>query len=219
MNRDRQEAIYSHIYGQVKNLSRPLVIGINGAYTSGKTVFTEGFAQYLTKQGVKTQTIHYDDFHHPFSSIHWTDDTEIDVFFDSAFDAEKLEATLLRPLKTYGFVDKDVLCVNLGTNQLTNLIHFSIDDTTIVLLEGVLLFRPPLLEYLDYRIFLDVSFDEILRRGRRRDAPKFGEGIMEKYVTRYIPVHKKYLSECEPQKCSDMVVDNNDYGAPSIVSP
>ena len=34
----------------------------------------------------------------------------------------------------------------------------------MIIVEGTLLFRPPVDKLLDYRVFLDVEFDEILRR-------------------------------------------------------
>lgn len=216
MNRDAQDIIYSHICEAIKPLSRPLVVGINGAYTSGKTMFTLGLDQYLRKQGIKTQAIHYDDFHHPFSTITWTDDTEVDVFYSKAFDPKKLESEILRPLKQHGHIHKDVVCVNLNTNQFTNTIHFDIDENTVVLLEGVLLFRPPLIDYLDFKVYLDISSGEMLTRARQRDVPRFGEGILEKFVTRYIPVQQRYMAECDPAGISDIVIDNNDHQAPRI---
>jgi len=39
------------------------IIGINGVDTSGKTVFTKKYAEYLTSIGVKNQVVHIDDFH------------------------------------------------------------------------------------------------------------------------------------------------------------
>lgn len=218
MNQEARNTIYTDLYQTLRMRKRPLLVGINGAYTSGKTVFTAGLQQHLTKQNAKTQVIHYDDFHRPFSSLSWTEDDEVDVFYNHAFDPKKLVDEILDPLKAQGRIDKDVLCVDLNTNQFTNSIHFDIDENTIVLLEGVLLFRPPLLRFLDYKIFLDISPDEMLRRARQRDVPRFGEWIMEKFVTRYIPVQQKYLAEWEPEKTSDLIVDNNDYQTPKSVS-
>ena len=209
--------LYSRILKDIKNMKKPLVIGINGAYTSGKTVFAEGFQQYLNGLGIKTQLIHYDDFHNPFNTIHFTDETEIDTFYNHAFNSKKLIDEILDPLKSQGFLDKKIACVNLGTGEYTNNIHFKIDENTVVLLEGVLILRPPVIDYLDYKIYLDISSDEILRRGEMRDVPKFGAHILEKFVTRYIPVQEKYMAEHNPKKAADIVIDNNDYGAPKIL--
>ena len=216
MNRHARNTVYAQLYEEIRSLKRPLVVGINGAYTSGKTTFTLGLQQYLRGQGAKTQVIHYDDFHHPFSAIAWTDDTEIEVFYKKAFDPAKLEREILGPLKEQGCINKDVVCVDLGTSQFTNTIHVDIDETTIVLLEGVLLFRPPLMEYIDFKVYLDISFEEMIKRAKLRDVPKFGEGILEKFVTRYIPVQQRYMAECGPVAAGDIVIDNNDHQAPVV---
>lgn len=216
MNRDARNTVYAQLYEEIRSLKRPLVVGINGAYTSGKTTFTLGLQQYLRGQGAKTQVIHYDDFHHPFSAIAWTDDTEVEVFYNKAFDPAKLEREILGPLKEHAHINKDVVCVDLGTSQFTNTIHVDIDETTIVLLEGVLLFRPPLMEYIDFKVYLDISFEEMLKRAKLRDVPKFGEGILEKFVTRYIPVQQRYMAECGPVAAGDIVIDNNDHQAPVV---
>ena len=44
-----------------------------------------------------------------------------------------------------------------------------------------------------------------------------GEWILDKYKTRYIPVHKRYVSEDKPQNMADIVIDNNDYQNPKIM--
>lgn len=211
------QPIYDGILAGAAPLKRPCVIGINGAYTSGKTVFAEGLEGYLRAQGVKTQLIHYDDFHHPFDTLSWTDETEIDVFYRHAFDAQKLVREVLAPLRAQGSLHKDVLCVNLGTNQFTNLVRLRIDADAVVLLEGVLLYLPPVVDYIDYRVYLDISSEEILRRGERRDVPRFGAAILEKFATRYIPVQERYMAECDPVAAADFVVDNGDFEMPRII--
>lgn len=217
MDQDVREALFAQLHQAFIGRSRPLIVGISGAYTSGKTVFTDGFDGYLKKQGERTQVIHYDDFHHPFDTIDWTDDNEVDVFYDHAFDPAKLEAEILLPLKARGTLEKDVACVDLGTGLFTNNIHIDIGADTIVLLEGVLLFRPPVDQYLDFRLYLDIATDEMLRRARLRDVPRFGEGILDKFITRYIPVQQRYMAEHRPQMCSDALIDNNDPRAPRLI--
>lgn len=213
-----ENALYSRIEREIGRQKGPLIVGISGGYTSGKTVFAENLARYLAAGGYEVQVIHYDDFHRPLGGITWTGERggEIDAFFNRAFDPHKLVEELLRPMKTDGFVDKDVACLNWSTGEYTNIVHFAAGADTVVLLEGVLLFRPPLMEYLDYRIFLDITTEEMLRRGRRRDVPRSGEWIMEKYVSRYIPVHQRHLEEDKPLQTADMVIDNNDYDAPVV---
>lgn len=206
------------LYERIKALRRPLVVGINGTYTSGKTIFTDSLAEYLCGQGVKTQVIHYDDFHRPFDTIAWMDAAdEVEVFYNRAFDPEKLVMEVLRPLRAAGSIHEDVACVNLGTGQFDNIVRLDIGDDTVVLLEGVLLFRPPILPYLDYKVYLDISTDEVLRRAEMRDVPRFGAAILEKFPSRYMPVQARYIAECDPIGASDLVIDNNDCLSPKLL--
>ena len=212
------ESIYNRVAQAVSARPRPAVIGITGAYTSGKTLFAEGFAQFLAARGEGVQIIHYDDFHHPLSLVGWGDgeNAEVNAFYARAFNHEKLITDVLRPLRENGVLHKEALCLDWDAGTYTNPVRFDIGADTIVLLEGVLLLCPPVCKWLDYTIFLDVSADEILRRGWLRDALHFGEGIMEKYNTRYIPVHEKHLREDAPRERANIVIDNNDCKHPRI---
>ena len=209
--------IYSRIEREISNLPTPLIVGISGTYTSGKTSFTEKFAEYLTEKGYKIYTVCCDDFHNPLPSIKWTDENEVDVFYNGAFNDRKLIDEVLAPIKRDGTLNCDINCLDWSTAEYSRKVRFEIDRDTIVLIEGVLLFRSPLIEFIDYGIFVDISFDEMLRRGEIRDVPRFGEWIMEKYRTRYIPVYKKHLDNDDPKSHADIVIDNNDYENPVII--
>ena len=116
------------------------IIGINGIDTSGKTVFTENFSRYLSDIGYKCAVIHIDDFHNPLE-LRRSGADELDAYYHNAFDYDKLIAEVLRPYKENGRIDRDVLCLNLDTDQYELTRHYVLDENTVVLLEGVLLFR------------------------------------------------------------------------------
>lgn len=202
--------IFSKIEKGIKNLKKPLIIGINGVDTSGKSAFSGGLQKYLNYRGFNTLMIHVDDFHNP-QSVRSSDNTP-EGYIAKAFDTEKL-AELLCEIKS-GPVDKQIDLLDLDTDTYSNKKQFKVKNDTIVIVEGVLLYRPPLDEYFDYRIFLDISFDEALRRARVRDVPKYGEEFLQKYIDRYIPAQKIYLHEYTPKERSNLVVDNNDFNKP-----
>lgn len=64
------------------------------------------------------------------------------------------------------------MCLNLDTDKYEKLIHYDMDADTVILIEGVLIFREPLLQYLDATVYLHIDFDEVLKRDRIRDVPK-----------------------------------------------
>lgn len=217
---EQYTAIFARIYKAIKDEDGPIIVGISGAYTSGKTMFTKGLSEYLTELGIQTQIIHYDDFHNPLMSISWdtgNQDSEIDAFYSRAFNTQKLIDEVLNPLTNKRILNTTIKGLNWGTGLYENAVRLAINEQTVTILEGALLFQPQLIPYLSYRIFLDVDESEILRRGEIRDVPKSGVGILEKYKMRYLPVHRRYLAEDQPEDKANLIIDNNDYFAPKVI--
>ena len=94
--------------------------------------------------------------------------------------------------------------------------EYSIDKDTVVILEGVFLFRKELASYVDYKVFLDISFEECKKRVKARDIKRFGKEIMEKYDKKYIPMQKKYLVEYPSNKWADIIINNSNWEFPRI---
>ncbi len=192
------------------------IIGINGVDASGKTTFTAELARYVESIGYTCQIISIDDFHNPLVQRR-QGKTEIDAYYNNAFNYERLIDEVLHPLKKTGQVHRDIMCLDLDTDTYTAHRRIDIDADTVVLVEGVLLLRPPLLAYLDGTVFLDVKFEEVLERARVRDVPKYGEAFLSKYIDKYIPVQKRYVEAFKPDERCDILIDNNDYCTPHII--
>ena len=132
--------IHSRILREVNRLQRgaPFVIGVNGIDGSGKTVFSNGLAQFLEEQGTET----------------------------------------------------------------------------IVILEGIFIFRKDLLRYFNLKIFLEISFAESLRRALARDKQIQAHEIEERYRVKYHPGQDLYLRLNDPKSAADIVINNEDYSNP-----
>ncbi|MFZ5354679.1 MAG: hypothetical protein ACOZCL_18405 [Bacillota bacterium] len=191
------------------------LIGINGVDTSGKTQFAMGLEQHLKSVGYKTLLIHMDDFHNP-SRIRRMGDNPIDSYINNAFNLQLLEKELLEPFRLKGRLDRKLTLLDLDKDTYTLEKEFTADEDTIVILEGVLLYREPIDKYFDIRVFLDISFDEVLRRAEIRDVPRYGIEFLDRYRTRYIPIQQRYLDECKPLERCQFVIDNTDYHKPVL---
>jgi uridine kinase len=88
-------------------------------------------------------------------------------------------------------------------------------SNAILLFDGVFLFRPELERLWDLKIFLDITFEESLRRGLEREAGKKTDAE-DLYMNRYIPGQKLYHIHSAPQRKADIVIDNNDPHNPKI---
>ncbi|WP_346962155.1 HAD hydrolase-like protein [Clostridium sp.] len=207
--------IYKEIAGDIlnrKQKNKPLIVGINGVDTSGKSTFTKELARYLFKIGFKSHTISIDDFHNP-SKIRNKEKNPVTSYLNNAFDITKIENEIMKSLVTDKNLDKELLLLNLETDEFTNNKRYVIDEDTIVLFEGVLLYREPLNQYFDFRIFIDIS----LKRAAKRDLSLLGKDVIEKYNNKYIPIQKLYIEKYNPKNLSDIIIDNNDYWNPKIL--
>ncbi len=211
-------SIFYEVLEAIKCKKRPSlnhVVGINGVDTSGKSMFCQAFDTFLNACGYKTQVIHIDDFHNAYN-VRSQNPDEIQSYLDYAFDLEKLERELLLPISNGQAIDKTLLLLDLDTDQFTRQLHYKIDPETIVLLEGVLLYREPINAYFDTRIFIDVTFDTVLERATLRDVPKYGEAFLDKYRKKYIPLQKRYLDEHHAMDISNFIINNNNFMEPIL---
>lgn len=217
------EEIESHLnritlfYELSARLSGKRVVGINGVDTSGKTEFTQWYSRFLTSVGMKNQVLHIDDFHNP-ALVREAGANPVDAYYQNAFDYDKLLNEVLLPLRKEGRLNQTVTCLNLNTDEYQNKITYHVERDSVLLIEGVLLFRPPLLSFLDGTVFLDIPFDEVLRRAQIRDVPKYGTIFLERYRKKYIPIQERYLREHRPKEVCDVLIDNRNYDTPLIVN-
>lgn len=198
-------------------VGRPRIVGVNGADLSGKTLFCPRLARQLEERGHRTALIHLDDFHNP-REIRHQGAYPVQGYWDHAFNLKLLESELLAPASRGEPVDKSLVLLDLDTDTPSRIQHYTIERRTIVILEGVLLYRAPIDRYFDYRIFLDIPFSEVLRRAERRDVPRYGPEFLQRYKEKYIPIQQRYLAECSPREKSDLVIDNSDFEHPRIVA-
>lgn len=175
-------------------------------------IYNEVMLQLLSN---KSQVIHLDDFHNP-SIIRNKDSDPILSYYNNAFNLSYLVNELIEPISSEGCIDKELDILDLDTDQYVVKKRYHVDKDTFILIEGVLLFRVPLDKYFDYRIFIDISFDEVINRAILRDFKTFGDSVKDRYYSKYISIQKHYLRQCTPQDKSDMVINNENYLHPII---
>jgi uridine kinase len=84
---------------------------------------------------------------------------------------------------------------------------------TLLLVDGIFLLRPELLDLWDFRIFVQIEPGESIRRGVARDGP----GVEELYRRRYAPGQRLYLEAVRPAELANVVLDNTAVERPSLI--
>jgi uridine kinase len=189
------------------NQDKPFIIGINGIDASGKTSFAKSLTSFLQNNSFQTQLVHLDDFHNP-KSIRYSGKNEFDNYYNHSFDLKTLIVEILEPIAKLQPINKTLQILNLETDNYDLQRTYNINSQTVVILEGVFLFRPELSKYLDYRLFLKVSFKTALKRAYLRDFQYLGADLEKKYSQKYFPAQMRYLKEIKPLDLADLVIVN-----------
>jgi uridine kinase len=92
-------------------------------------------------------------------------------------------------------------------------------EDAILLADGAFLQRPELAACWDLRVYVDISFDEVLRRGIARDQQWMDSAAAaeHRYRTRYIPGERMYVDQVRPREQADVVVVNEDPASPRLL--
>ena len=86
-----------------------------------------------------------------------------------------------------------------------------------LILDGIFLHRPELLQYWDFSIFLQVSFEVSVARCATRDGTSPDPAAVGN--ERYVHGQRRYLREARPWERATVIVDNTDLAAPMIIDP
>ena len=87
----------------------------------------------------------------------------------------------------------------------------------MLLLDGVFLLRPELIDRWDLSIFVSAAFERTLDRARIRDLARLGSTaeVERRFRTRYIPAQRLYLATARPADHADIIVHNDEPRLPA----
>jgi phosphoglycolate phosphatase-like HAD superfamily hydrolase/uridine kinase len=211
---DRKLPIFEKISGEIdqrKPGNRPFVVGITGIDSSGKTLFTESLAKFLISKNRKVQVINLDDFHNP-RQVRYSGRNQADNYYHRSFNIQNIIENLMIPARQKGEHSVTLTLLDLLTDKYEIKKEYSLKPETIILFEGVFLFRKELAEYIDFKVFLEIPFDESKKRAKTRDP----EAVLNKYDRKYLPAQARYLKDYPPQEVADMIINNMNWEYPYI---
>ena len=213
-------ALLQHLASTVLsiNLKHPVRVGIDGADASGKTFLANELAEELKPSGRPIIRVSIDGFHNPKEIRYQKGRNSPNGYYYDSFDIAAIIDNLLKPLGPNGNLHYKPAIFDFKTDSVVNAETKLARPNTILIMEGVFLFRPKLVDYWDLKLFVDVGFDTTLRRALKRDGYYLGaeSEIAYKYQERYIPGQELYFQEAHPQDAADIVIDNTDFENPKL---
>ena len=202
-------------------LPHPVRVGIDGLSASGKTILADELAELLQEGGRKVIRAGLDGFHNPPETRHRQGPMSVDGYVEDSFDYLAVREKVLQPLGPDG---NGWYCPEIFDHQNGEPLETDPRESTtdsILLFEGVMLFRKELVDFFDFRILIICSEKVIIERAKVRDLDHFGdvETLLEKYGQRFLPGQNRYFSESQPEQVADLLFLNDDPEKPNLSLP
>jgi uridine kinase len=186
------------------------LVGVDGVDGSGKTTFAHNLINHITTEipEVFACVVSIDNFHQQREFRYRQGRDSPRGYFEDSFDYESLKELVLIPLEEAGGLACQIFLKvhDLETDVKQAGEPISIPAASIVIVEGVFLHRPELREFFDFSIFLDVPFEESVRRMSERDGSP--ADVSHPALRRYIEGQKIYLDECQPRERANLLILN-----------
>lgn len=171
------------------------LIGIDGGGGAGKSTF----ASYLQKEIKGSHIVRIDDFYRPPQLRSPVLPGQV---INPNFDWNRLRALVFQGVKD-GREIQYQLYDSAGGTLSGETVTVPRDATVII--EGVWSLQKDLIDFYDYRIWLEAPAETRLKRGLLRD----GEAMREVWEEEFIPIDDRYREILRPQLDADCIVDSN----------
>ena len=142
----------------------------------------------------------------------------VEGYVEDSFNYKAVQDCVLIPLGPGGNLRIREQVYNHKIDAIQETKWANIETDSILVFEGVMLFRDELADSFDFKILLETSHSVSLERARIRDLGHFGDlkTLESKYCQRFLPGQDLYIKQCRPDLLADLIVDNEDWNAPVI---
>jgi uridine kinase len=198
----------------------PVRVAVDGCSAAGKTTLADELASVLNGRTARVvERVGIDYFKKAVSLRTAFPPDSPDSYYLDSWDNTAIRDELLIPLGPGGSRRYRTAVMDLpARTPLDGPVRVAAADM-ILIADGCFLQRPELDPYWDLRIWVDVGFDDVLRRGVARDQVWMGPAAQAeaRYRTKYIPGEQRYLDEVRPAQRAELVVDNREPATPRLI--
>jgi len=216
----KQQELINYLADSIQSIRRhrPLLVGIDGVDASGKTTLADSLADYLKSQKIVVIRASIDGFHNPKSIRYQKGRNSPEGYYYDSFNNQAIIDNLLAPLGKNGTLKHKKAVFDFKTDCEVAVPVETAKQNSVLIMDGVFLFRPELVNYWGLKILIEVDFKISVKRAAKRDSYYLGseKEILNKYNQRYVPGQKLYFQEATPQKVADIIVDNSDFENPVV---
>ncbi len=177
------------LINRIKEQEKPVIIGISGFGGSGKSTLARRLSEQLA-----APIIGVDSF---FRSIHETDYRDWEII-----DFERLCTAVILPF-THNQSPLSFTEMDWGTGEITR--QTEIQHNGVLIIEGIGLFREPLLGRFTIKIWIDCPIEVAMERGKARDKNAYGVDNDHLWDTLWKQNDLQYFASKKPHEGADYV--------------
>ncbi len=196
--------------------NQTILVAIDGVDASGKSSLANELKKVICDRPVVRMSI--DGFYNPEATRTKKGFLSPIGYYEDSFNYTFLTENVFSKIKN-GFSSIVPRIYDCRVESALNEESLFIPQNAVIIFDGVFLLRKELFDYWDLSIFLDVTFETVIGRAKKRDIDYFGDInlLLEKYEKRYIPGQMIYIQEESPKSKAELVIDNNDFENPEWI--
>jgi len=206
------DEIVRTVLDQRKNIpdTRSLLVGVSGIDGCGKGYVARQLQAHLAVHGVIPAILNVDGWLN-LPETRFDHNAPATNFYDNAIRLEQFFNQLVLPLRDRRSIH---LVADFVEETASNYRKHSYDydDVSVVLVEGIFLFKPQYRKYFDLAIWIDCSFPTALARAiDRAQEGLSAANTIAVYDTIYFPAQRLHLANDNPRENADLVLENDVY--------
>ena len=213
------EEVVRKILDRRANISdtRSLLVGVSGIDGCGKGYFATQLRAHLALHGVIPAILNVDGW---LNLPHKRFDQNAPAvnFYENAIRLDQFFGHLVLPLRDRRSVH---LVADFVEETATDYRKHSYDyeDVSVVLVEGIFLFKPQYRKYFDLAIWIDCSFPTALARAIDRAQEGLSPAnTIAAYETIYFPAQRIHLAQDKPRENADLIFENDIYAKQPVLN-
>ncbi len=202
----------------------PIMVAINGIDGVGKTHLAQKLSSNLVKKKKNTIHLSIDNFanfrNKNNGNPHVNKETAAQWHYEDAFDFLTFKNSVIDPIKNIrngkAYIKTKVF--SWHADESVSSPPSLVTNDTIIIVDGVFLFHPSLVNSWDFKIFLSADFEHVLLRALDRDSSTLEDRRQKEreYRNCYYAAQKMYFETVRPEEISDIVINYNDYQRPIL---
>lgn len=196
--------------------TRSLLVGVSGIDGCGKGYLATQLQARLALHGVIPAILNVDGWLN-LPQKRFDQNAPAANFYENAIRLDQFFSQLVLPLKERRSIHLEADFVEETASNYRK--HtYDYQDVSVVLVEGIFLFKPQYRKYFDLAIWIDCSFPTALARAIDRGQEGLSAtNTIAAYDTIYFPAQRIHLARDKPRENADLIFENDFSAAAEIM--